>query len=65
MSATDLTLYELAGANPKSALFSPHCWKVLMALAHKGLAAERVPLRFADKDKIAFFPASSLVPGAR
>ncbi|HEY3659420.1 MAG TPA: glutathione S-transferase family protein [Steroidobacteraceae bacterium] len=60
MSATDLTLYELAGANP-NLRFSPHCWKVLMALAHKGLAAERVPLRFADKDKIAF-SGQSLVP---
>ena len=60
MSATDLTLYELAGANP-NLRFSPHCWKALMALAHKGLAAERVPLRFADKDRIAF-SGQSLVP---
>jgi glutathione S-transferase len=60
MMATDLTLYELAGANP-SLRFSPHCWKVLMALAHKGLAAERVPLRLADKDRIAF-SGQSLVP---
>jgi glutathione S-transferase len=60
MTATDLTLYELAGANP-NLRFSPHCWKVLMALAHKGLAAERVPLRFADKERIAF-SGQSLVP---
>jgi glutathione S-transferase len=32
-----------------------------MALAHKGLAAERVPLRFADKEGIAF-SGQSLVP---
>jgi len=32
-----------------------------MALAHKGLEATRVPLRFADKDKIAF-SGQSLVP---
>jgi glutathione S-transferase len=60
MIAADLTLYELAGRNP-NLRFSPHCWKVLMALAHKGLAAERVPLRFADKERIAF-SGQSLVP---
>jgi glutathione S-transferase len=53
MIASDLTLYELAGADSELR-FSPHCWKVLMALAHKGLEATRVPLRFCDKDKIAF-----------
>jgi glutathione S-transferase len=60
MIEADLTLYELAGANP-NLRFSPHCWKVLMALAHKALAAERVPLRFADKERIAF-SGQSLVP---
>jgi glutathione S-transferase len=60
MIATDLTLYELAGANP-NLRFSPNCWKVLMALSHKGLAADRVPLRFADRDRIAF-SGQSLVP---
>ena len=53
MGASNLTLYELAGAD-RQVRFSPHAWKVLMALAHKGLCADRVPLRFADKDKIAF-----------
>ncbi|MDB6083767.1 MAG: glutathione S-transferase [Gammaproteobacteria bacterium] len=60
MGGTDLTLYELAGANP-DLRFSPHCWKVLMALAHKGLSAKRIPLRFADKDRIAF-SGQSLLP---
>lgn len=60
MTRNNLTLYELAGAN-RNLRFSPHCWKVLMALAHKGLATERVPLRFADKDQIAF-SGQSLVP---
>jgi glutathione S-transferase len=32
-----------------------------MALAHKGLEADRVPWRFVDKDKIAF-SGQSLVP---
>jgi glutathione S-transferase len=53
MDASNFTLYELAGAD-REVRFSPHAWKVLMALAHKGLRAERVPLRFTDRDKIAF-----------
>jgi glutathione S-transferase len=53
MIDSGLTLYELAGADPELR-FSPHCWKVLMALAHKGLEATRLPLRFCDKDTIAF-----------
>lgn len=48
-----LTLYELAGADPELR-FSPHCWKVRMALAHKGLTAERLPWRFIEKEMIAF-----------
>src|SRR5579864_7794285 len=48
-----LVLYELAAADP-ALRFSPHCWKTRMALAHKGLQAERLPWRFSDKDVIAF-----------
>ncbi len=48
-----LALYELAGADP-ALRFSPHCWKVRMALAHKGLAAQGIPWRFADKAALAF-----------
>lgn len=47
MSA-ELSLYELVGAN-QEIRFSPHCWKVRMALAHKGLEASCIPWRFADK----------------
>ena len=47
-----ITLYELAGAGGR--LFSPYCWRSRMALAHKGLACERVPVRFTDKHLIAF-----------
>ena len=45
----DLTLYDLAGADP-TLRFSPHCWKTHMALAHKGLAANtvRVPAGLAE-----------------
>ncbi len=47
-----LRLYELVGAN--DIRFSPYCWRVRMALAHKGLAAEIVPCKFTDKALIAF-----------
>ncbi len=55
-----LQLYELAGADG-AVRFSPHCWKARMALAHKGLTAERIPCRFSDKDKLAF-SGQDLVP---
>lgn len=48
-----LTLYELAGADPRLR-FSPHCWKVRLALAHKGLDVDGVPWRFTQKEEIAF-----------
>ncbi|HSK41842.1 MAG TPA: glutathione S-transferase family protein [Arenibaculum sp.] len=60
MTSSGIILYELAGADSELR-FSPHCWKARMALAHKGLDAERVPWRFADKEKIAF-SGQGLVP---
>lgn len=48
-----IVLYELAAADP-ALRFSPHCWKVRMALAHKGLEAESLPWRFTEKQVIAF-----------
>ena len=39
-----LRLYELAGRDDRR--FSPTCWRVRMALAHKGLAFETVPTPF-------------------
>ncbi len=47
-----LRLYDLAGADPQ-VRFSPYCWRIRMALAHKGLEVETVPWRFTDKDAIA------------
>jgi glutathione S-transferase len=52
--------WELAGAEDDR-LFSPYCWRVRMALAHKGLAAQTVPWRFVEKDAIAF-SGQGLVP---
>jgi glutathione S-transferase len=46
-------LYDLAGADP-DLRFSPYCWRIRFALAHKGLAVETVPWRFTETDVIAF-----------
>jgi len=54
------TLYDLAGAEDNRR-FSPYCWRVKMALAHKGLAFQTVPWRFTEKDVIAF-SSQGLVP---
>ncbi len=40
-----ITLYSLCGTDAARP-FSPHCWKVVMALHHKGLAFEERPLAF-------------------
>ena len=48
-----LKLYDLAGAEADRR-FSPYCWRVKLALAHKGLAVETIPWRFTEKDAIAF-----------
>jgi glutathione S-transferase len=47
-----MRLYELAGADPDRR-FSPYCWRIRLALAHKGLEAETVPWRFTEKAVIA------------
>jgi glutathione S-transferase len=47
-----MQLYDLAGAEADRR-FSPYCWRIRMALAHKGLAVETIPWRFAEKDAIA------------
>ena len=40
-----ILLYDLVGRNHDRP-FSPHCWKVAFALAHKGLDFKRVPTPF-------------------
>lgn len=52
-----MRLFELAGRDP-DLLFSPYCWRTRFALAHKGLAAETVPWRFTEKQRLAFAGAS-------
>lgn len=46
-------LYELVGADP-TRRFSPFCWRIRMALAHKGLAAHVVPWRFTEASALRF-----------
>lgn len=55
-----MKLYDLAGAED-DLRFSPNCWRIKMALEHKGLAVETVPWRFVEKDVIAF-SGQKLVP---
>ncbi|HXP30451.1 MAG TPA: glutathione S-transferase family protein [Stellaceae bacterium] len=45
-------MYDLAGAEPDRR-FSPYCWRIRMALAHKGLEVETIPWRFTEKSAIA------------
>lgn len=47
-----LRMYDLAGAEPERR-FSPYCWRIRLALAHKQLAVETIPWRFIEKAEIA------------
>jgi glutathione S-transferase len=44
--------YDLAAADPRI-MFSPFCWRVRMALLHKGLDFTVVPWRFSDRSATA------------
>lgn len=46
-----IQLYDLATADPKLR-FSPFCWRVKMALAHKGLEWDEIPIIFTEKEKL-------------
>jgi glutathione S-transferase len=48
-----ISLYELAGAEDERR-FSPYCWRIRLALRHKGLPFDGIPWRFTEKDRIAF-----------
>jgi glutathione S-transferase len=45
-------LYDLAGAE-EDRRFSPFCWRIRLALAHKGLPVTTIPWRFTEKERIA------------
>jgi glutathione S-transferase len=55
-----IQLYDLAGAEDDRR-FSPFCWRVKMALKHKGLPFEAIPWRYTEKDAIEF-TGSKTVP---
>jgi glutathione S-transferase len=55
-----IQLYDLAAAEDDRR-FSPYCWRVKMALKHKGLAFDSIAWRFTEKDRIAF-TGSTTVP---
>ena len=48
-----IKMYDLAGAD-ENRRFSPYCWRIRMALAHKRLTVECMPWHFTEKDKIKF-----------
>jgi glutathione S-transferase len=47
-----LELYDLVGKNDLR--FSPFCWRTKAALAYKKIPYTNIPVRYVDKDKIAF-----------
>jgi glutathione S-transferase len=47
-----IRFHDLAGADP-ARRFSPYCWRVRMALLHKGLAFEALPWRFTERAVLA------------
>lgn len=48
----DLALFELVGADPR-VRFSPNCWRIRLALDHKGLPFRSIAWHFTEKDRIA------------
>ncbi|EKE76866.1 glutathione S-transferase N-terminal domain-containing protein [Oceanibaculum indicum] len=54
-----IRFYDLVGTDQRR--MSPYGWRVRMALAHKGLDSEWVPVRFTDKEIIGF-SGQKLVP---
>ena len=54
-----LKLYELSGKNDLR--FSPPCWNIKLCLIQNNIEFKTIPVKFTDKDKIAF-SKQSLVP---
>ena len=54
-TTTAIRMYDLAGADP-ARRFSPYCWRIRMALAHKNLSVETIPpMEVLDKHNLATF----------
>ena len=56
-----IEMYDLAGAEVQRR-FSPFCWRIRMALAHKGLEVTTIPWRYADKPRLAALANWERVP---
>jgi glutathione S-transferase len=56
-----IMLYDLAGADERLR-FSPYCWRTVLALAHKDLAAQTIPWRFTEQAALAAATGASKVP---
>jgi len=54
-----LKLYDLA-AQEDDRRFSPYCWRVKMALKHKGLDFETIPWRFTEKEALAPYKSTTV-----
>lgn len=54
-------LFDLCAADP-ALRFSPYCWRVKLALKHKGLDFNTVPWRFQEKERLAFAYPDGAVP---
>jgi len=54
-----IVLYDLKGR--EGLRYSPYCWRIRYALAHKGLEIENVAVGFTEKEKVAF-SGQPLVP---
>ena len=51
--AAAIEFWDLAGAD-ENRRFSPNCWRIKLALLHKGLPFDAKAWRFTEKDRIAF-----------
>ena len=58
-----IEMFDLAGGD-ENIRFSPYCWRIRMALAHKGLDVKTIPVRFMEKAKLEF-SGQKLVPVIR
>ena len=56
-----IEFYDLAGRDP-ALRFSPYCWRVRMAMAHKGLEPVTIPWRFHEADRLPGAPDQKTVP---
>lgn len=58
--ASRIRMWDLAAAEDDRR-FSPYCWRIKMALRHKGIEPEEIAWRFTETDRLAF-SGQKLVP---